>query len=299
MARAVRPVVVLMLVATVLFIADGILDHNVAGRGGFDDHQGIGWTSYLFAFVNLLMAAAVARGSERTLLGRIAVSLFFIVERPVTAFVLGPTPVEAIAVHLATALVELVIFVGALRLWRLGHSLVPADMDAMFALDSAAPRPDATLPAPMPAVPVDTPVGTDARAGEDSAWLLGILTLLLAAILVADGAAAGFIPGGVDWGLSGSSSGWLVYLFALVILAVATRAVHGGIIALRLLFALALIFFVERAFSPFALKIVDPVQLGLHGLAALVALGLALATARAIRSGGDGSASSRRASSAT
>jgi hypothetical protein len=294
-----RPVVVLMLVATVLFIADGILDHNVAGRGGFDDHKGIGWTSYLFAFVNLLMAVAVARGSERTLLGRIAVSLFFIVERPVTAFVLGPTPVEAIAVHLATALVELVIFVGALRLWRLGHSLVPADMDAMFALDSAAPRPDATLPAPMPAVPVDTPVGTDARAGEDSAWLLGILTLLLAAILVADGAAAGFIPGGVEWGLSGSSSGWLVYLFALVILAVATRAVHGGTTALRLLFALALIFFVERAFSPFALKIVDPVQLGLHGLAAFVALGLALATARAIRSGGDGAASSRRASSAT
>ncbi len=299
MARAMRPVVVLMLIATVLFIADGILDHNVAGRGGFDDHKGIGWTSYLFAFVNLLMAVAVARGSERTLLGRIAVSLFFIVERPVTAFVLGPTPVEAIAVHLATALVELVIFVGALRLWRLGHSLVPADMDAMFALDSAAPRPDATLPAPMPAVPVDTPVGTDARAGGDSAWLLGILALLLAAILVADGAAAGFIPGGVDWGLSGGSSGWLVYLFALVILAVATRAVHGGTIALRLLFALALIFFIERAFSPFALKIVDPVQLGLHGLAAFVALGLALATARAIRSGGDRSASSRRASSAT
>jgi len=90
-----------------------------------------------------------------------------------------------------------------------------------------------------------------------------------------------------------------VYLFALVILAVATRAVHGGTVALRLLFALALIFFVERAFSPFALKIADPVQLGLHGLAAFVALGLALATARAIRSGGGRSASSRRASSAT
>ena len=126
MARAMRPVVVLMLLATVLFIADGILDHNVAGTGGFDDHKGVGWTSYLFAFANLLMTIAVARGSERTLLGRIALSMFFIVERPVTAFVLGPTPIEAIAVHLATAVVELIILVGAIRVWRLGHSLVPA-----------------------------------------------------------------------------------------------------------------------------------------------------------------------------
>ena len=135
MARAMRPVVVLMLLATVLFIADGILDHNVAGTGGFDDHKGVGWTSYLFAFANLLMTIAVARGSERTLLGRIALSMFFIVERPVTAFVLGPTPIEAIAVHLATAVVELIILVGAIRVWRLGHSLVPADMEAMLALD--------------------------------------------------------------------------------------------------------------------------------------------------------------------
>ena len=94
MARAMRPVVMLMVLATVLFIVDGLLDHNVAGRGGFDDHKGVGWTSYLFAFANLLMTVAVARGSERTLLGRIALSAFFIVERPLTAFVLGPTPIE-------------------------------------------------------------------------------------------------------------------------------------------------------------------------------------------------------------
>ena len=300
MARAMRPVVMLMVLATVLFIIDGLLDHNVAGRGGFDDHKGVGWTSYLFAFANLLMTVAVARGSERTLLGRIALSAFFIVERPLTAFVLGPTPIEAIAVHLATAIVELIILVGAIRVWRLGHSLVPDDMDAMLALDSAGPRPDATLPAPMPAMPA-MPAASPARTqgSGGSAWLLGILTLLLAAILVADGAIAGFIPGGREWGVSGDSSGWLVYLFAVVILTVATRAVHGGSVALRLLMALALIFFIERAFSPFALKVIDPVQLGLHGLAAFIALALALATASVIRGGGGRSASSRRASPAT
>jgi hypothetical protein len=298
MARAMRPVVVLMLLATVLFIADGLLDHNVAGQGAFDDHKGVGWTSYLFAFANLLMTIAVARGSERTLLGRIALSMFFIVERPVTAFVLGPTPIEAIAVHLATALVELIILVGAIRVWRLGHSLVPADMDAMLALDSASPRPDPTLPVSMPAVPA-APTTQGHGTSGGSAWLLGILTLLLAAILVADGATAGFIPGGLDWGISGDSSGWLVYLYAVVILTVATRAVHGGTVALRILMVLALIFFVERAFSPFALKVTDPVELGLHGLAAFIALALALATASAIRAGGARSGPSPSVTSAT
>ncbi len=285
MARAMRPVVVLMLLATVLFIADGLLDHNVAGQGAFDDHRGVGWTSYLFAFANLLMTIAVARGSERTLLGRIALSMFFIVERPVTAFVLGPTPIEAVAVHLATAVVEVIILVGAIRVWRLGHSLVPADMEAMLALDSASPRPDPTLPLSMPAIPAPTATHAAAAAGG-SAWLLGLLTLVLAAILVADGARAGYIPGGNEWGVSLESSGWLVYLYAVVILTVATRAVHGGTIALRLLMILALILFIERAFSPFALQITDPVQLGLHALAAFIALALALATASAIRAGG-------------
>ncbi len=105
-------------------------------------------------------------------------------------------------------------------------------------------------------------------------------------MLVADGLVSGFVPGGREWGLSGESSGWLVYLFAVVALTVATRAVHGGRVALRLLTATALIFFVERAFSPFALKVLDPVVLGLHGLAAFVALAVALASASAIRGSG-------------
>jgi hypothetical protein len=59
--------------------------------------------------------------------------------------------------------------------------------------------------------------------------------------------------------------------------------VHGDRLSLRLLFTLALILFVERAFSPFVLRLTDPAQLGLHALAALVALALALAIARTIR----------------
>src|SRR5207245_5500414 len=116
MARAMRPVVVLMLLATVLFVADGVLDHAYLNQPIFDEYKGGGWTSFVFAIANLLMTIAVARGSERTLLGRIALSAFFIVERPLTAFVLGPKPVTSIAVPFVTAVVELVILTRALSL---------------------------------------------------------------------------------------------------------------------------------------------------------------------------------------
>ncbi len=285
MARALRPVVILMLLASILFVADGVLDHNFAGGPILDEYHGVGWTSYVFAVVNLLMALAVARGSERTLMGRIALSGFFMVERPLTAFILGPKPVESIVIHFVTAVVELVILVGALRVWRLGRSLVPGDMEALFSLETVTPLPP---PEPVSARPAPTAI----RA--DTSWLLGVLTLALAAVLVADGLVAGFVPGGRAWGVSGDSSGWLVYVFAVVVLVVATRAVHGGNVALRLLLTLALIFFIERAFSPFALKVIDPVQLGLHGLAAFVALALALAAAGTIRGGRSRSATSAR-----
>ena len=296
MARAMRPVVFLMLLATVLFVVDGILDHNYANQPILEEYKGVGWTSFVFALANLLMTIAVARGSERTLLGRIALSGFFIVERPVTAFVLGPKPPISVAIHLATAVVELVILVGAIRVWRLGHSLVPGDMEALFSLDATA-----GVPPPAPAAEaVPAGDGPVVRERRGSGWLIGVLTLLLALILVADGVIADFVPGGRSWGTTGDSSGWLVYLFAVVVLTVAARAVHGGAVALRLLFALALIFFIERAFSPFALRVIDPVALGLHGLAALIALALAIATAAAIRAGTNGSpAASRRASRAT
>ena len=292
MARAMRPVVVLMLLATVLFVVDGVLDHNYANRPIFDEYKGVGWTSFVFAIANLLMTLAVARGSERTLLGRIALSGFFILERPVTAFVLGEKSPAAVAVHLVTAVVELIILVGAVRVWRLGHSLVPGDVDAMFSLDPSGAAPAGVLPA------MAEPAEPAPRRG--SGWLIGLLALLLALVLVFDGVVADFVPGGRNWGLAGDSSGWLVYLFAVVVLVVATRAVHGGSLALRLLLALALIFFVERAFSPFALRVIDPVLLGLHGLAAIISLALALATAAAIREGrGRRPASSRDPARAT
>lgn len=276
MAGALRPVVVLMVLASLLFVLDGWLDGAYPGGEGWiggSAFHGLGILAYVFALVNAAIAFVIARGSERTLLGRIALSAFFLVERPLTAFLLGPKDALAVGVHLATALVELVILIGALRVWRLGRSIEQPDLDAAFALD-----------APSPAVPE----ADDAEAPglpQRSSWTIGILTLLLAVVLVAAGVLAGFVPGGRQWGTDGDSAGWVVYLFAVVALTVALPAVHGRTLALRVLFALALIFFIERAFSPFAMRTFEPVSLALHVLGAFIALALALAAAAAIRSG--------------
>jgi hypothetical protein len=277
MAGALRPVVLLMLLASLLFVVDGILDGVYpGGPAWFNGRLGnLGEISYLFAILNTAVAIFVARGSERSLVARIGLSAFFLLERPLTAFVLGPKELPAIAVHFATAVVELVILVSALRVWRLGHSIGPSEMERLFALETSGPM-------PVPAGDRDEPApsgGLPARM----AWLIGGISLLLAAVLVADGIVSGFVPGGRAWELSGDGSGWLVYLFALVALAVAIRAVHGGLLALRLLLTTSLIFVIERAFSPFALRVIDPIPLVLHELAAFVALALALACASAIR----------------
>lgn len=273
MAGALRPVVVLMLLASALFIAAGVLDGVYpGGRAWPADLAAI---SYVFALVNTFVAILVARGSERSLALRMGLSLFFVFERPASALLVGPKSTASIGVHLATALVELVILASAIRVWRLGHSVGSAELDDLLALDAA--------PVTPPAVEHEEAAPPAAGLPPRSAWLIGIATLLLAVVLVADGLVAGFIPGGREWGISGDSSGWLVYLFALVILTIATRAVHGGHVALRLLTATALLFFLERAFSPFALRIFDPVALGLHALAAFIALAVALAATSALR----------------
>jgi len=272
-AGELRPIGLLMLFASLLFVAAGVLDGVYPG--GPVPVTDLAAISYVFAMVNTFVAVLVARGSERSLALRMGLSLFFVVERPLSAFAVGSKSLPSIGVHLATALVELIILLSALRVWRLGH-YTPVDLDALFSLDAAPAK---------PAVEPD-PAARNVALPPRNAWLIALTTLFLAAVLVADGALSGFLPGGREWGMTGENSGWLVYLFAVVALTVATRAVHGGRIALRLLTATALIFFIERAFSPFALSIVDPVALGLHGLAAFIALAVALSSAAAIRGQG-------------
>jgi len=280
MAGALRPVVLLMLVASALFVVDGVLDGVYPGGPAWftGKYQNLAEIAYVFAILNTLVAYLVARGSERSLIARIGLSAFFVVERPLTAFVLGPKELPAVIVHLATAVLELVILVTAVRVWRLGHSIGEAEMSSLFGLQSSSPM-------PVPADDDDEPSPRQSSPGlpQKTAWMLGIVTIVLAVVLVADGIVSGFVPGGREWGLSGDASGWLVYLFAIVVLTVAARAVHGGTLALRLLLATALLFVIERAFSPFALRVVDPIALVLHELAAFVALALALACASAIR----------------
>jgi hypothetical protein len=281
-AGALRPVVLLMLFASLLFVIDGVFDGVYPGGPAWftGRYENLAEIAYVFAIVNTVVAIMVARGSERSLQSRIALSVFFIIERPLTAFVLGPKPIESVVTHFATAGVELVILITALRVWRLGHSMASADVDMLFSLDSGVPAP-----------PSDEtgPTGSRRRAPSAittrNAWLIGGITLALAIVLVANGAYEGFLPGGRDWSASGEDSGWLVYLFALVALIVAARAVHGRKLAMRALIAVALILFIERSFSPFVLREQDPIALGLHAVAAFVSLALALATAGAIRAG--------------
>jgi hypothetical protein len=274
-AGALRPVVLVMLFASLLFIADGVLDGVYpGGPGWFTGRYGnLGEISYLFALVNTGVALMVALGSERSLISRIGLSVFFLVERPLTAFVLGPKPVESVVVHFSTALVELVILVSALRVWRLGRGPT-GDVDALFALGGSPP-------AAPPSVPV-APSGNRDRVPKNALGL-GSIAVGVAMVLVADGVHGGFVPGGRAWTASGEGSGWLVYLFAAVLIAIAARAVNGGTLFPKALIAVALVLFIERSFSSFAAKAQDPIALALHGLAALGSLGLALATANLVR----------------
>ena len=133
MAGALRPAVLLILFASVLFLVDGYLDGVYPGgpHGSLDAYSGLGWTSYLFAFANAIVAIAIARGSERMLALRIGLAAFFIFERPVSAIALGVKPLESIAVHAITALVEAIILASTMRVWRLGHSFSETDMSLL------------------------------------------------------------------------------------------------------------------------------------------------------------------------
>jgi uncharacterized membrane protein len=278
-AGALRPVVLLMLFASVLFVVDGLLDGVYpGGPSWFTGRYGnLAEISYLFAIINTVVAVMVARGSERSLQSRIGLSVFFLIERPITAFALGPKPTESVITHFATAAVELLILVTALRVWRLGNTA--PDVDTLFALEGSSPA--AAKPEPSP----EELRRRKGAIATRNAWLIGGVTLALAIALVADGIYEGYVPGGKSWTITSEGTGWFVYLFAVVALSVAARAVHGARLALRSLIAIALILFIERSFTPFSMREQDPVVLALHAVGAFVSLALALVTANVIRGG--------------
>jgi hypothetical protein len=276
-AGALRPVVLLMLLASLLFVVDGFFDGVYPGGPAWftGRYNNLAEIAYLFAIINTVVAVMVAKGSERSLQSRIGLSVFFLIERPITAFALGPKPVESIITHLATAAVELLILITALRVWRLGNAA--PDVDSLFALEGS--KPAATRPDPAAESP------RRGAAAMRNSWLIGGAAIALALVLIADGIYEGYVPGGKSWTTSLDGSGWIVYLFAAVMLSVAARAVHGGKLALRALIGIALILFLERSFTPFSMREQDPIVLALHALGAFASLALALVTASVIRGG--------------
>jgi hypothetical protein len=278
-AGALRPVVLLMLLASLLFVVDGFFDGVYPGGPAWftGRYNNLAEISYIFAILNTAVAVMVARGSERSLQSRIGLSVFFLIERPITAFALGPKPIESIITHLATAAVELLILITALRVWRLGNTA--PDVDTLFSLEGSSPTSAKTDQDADAKRPKSTAVATR------NAWLIGGVTLVLAVALVADGVYEGYVPGGKTWTASSDSSGWIVYIFAAVAVAVAALAVRRGMVALRPLIGIALILFLERSLTPFSMREEDPIVLALHALGAFASLAVALVTASVIRGG--------------
>ena len=162
MAVALRPAVLLIIIASLLFFSAGVLDTT----SGVIDASAI--ESWVFGAINLVVAVFIARGNERMLALRIGLAAFFMVERPVTAVAFGPKPIEGIALHMATAIVEAFILISTLRVWRLGHSVSQADL-AFLALPlggapPAAAGASAASGRSVAVAPVSSP-GTWARAG--------------------------------------------------------------------------------------------------------------------------------------
>lgn len=303
MALALRPAVLLIAVASLMFLLAGALDtlHGCAPAGctGLSPSA---MESYAFGIVNLVIAVLIARGNERMLAVRIGLAAFFVVERPISAVAFGSKPIDVVAVHLLTAAIEAIILVSTLRIWRLGHSVSESDLQMLslgteaMALAPAAwehqapPLPATARPAGLLPVrnrsqrmpgagrPARAPTGP--RASGTAGVTVGRLAILLALALAADTIAAAAAPGVV---LDLSSPRLVAAVLALVILAVALPAVHGRRLALRLLLILSLITFVESAFSPVALGLADTPTLLLHAAAALVALVLAVASVSALR----------------
>jgi hypothetical protein len=119
------------------------------------------------------------------------------------------------------------------------------------------------------------------RIAASASRAIMLLAFILAFALIADAIAAGIVPGAtVDL----ASTEWLPYLYALIVLVVAAPAVSGRRLPLALLEVVALVLFVERAFTPFLGALPGAVSLALHLVAAVVAIALALISAAALRS---------------
>src|SRR5919198_4663444 len=224
-----------MLFASLLFVLAGVFDGVYPGGSAWLVTNGpdVAALSYVFAIINTVVAALVARGSKRSLVSRVGLAGFFVFERPFSAIVLGPKSTASLVTHLVTAIIELVILLSALRVWQLGNSLQPNEADILFALEGSPP--------PGAAERRETVQPRLRRLPRRSAWLIGGAALVLAILFIADGAYEGFVPGGREWGTSAGSSGWIVYLFAAVALVVTGRAIQGQRLAMRTLIVLSMI----------------------------------------------------------
>ena len=72
--------------------------------------------------------------------------------------------------HAATAVIELIILLGALRVWRLGRTFADDDVSEMFSMSAGSPMVAAV------AARSDEPATPKASA----TWLIGLLALALA-----------------------------------------------------------------------------------------------------------------------
>ncbi len=240
-----------MAVAAALFLVAGLLDGSYPG-------------DYVFGGVNILFAFFIARGSERGLLLRIGLAAIFFVERILSAYALGELSIASVAVHLLTALVELVVLLTAMRVWRLGHSVDAAQLDALFALDAAPAESVTPEERPTPAL----------QALPRITIAIFAASVLLGLALVAEGAQSA---------LGGDPLGWRAFLFAAVLLVIAARAVHGRRLALLLLFAVGLLLLLERTLSPFLLGRQDPLSLALYVVGSFAAVALMLVSIAGLR----------------
>jgi hypothetical protein len=298
MAGAIAPVVWLMVLASLLFGAAGFLDGIYPGGPGwsFESYGGLGWTSYAFGVVNLLVALFIARGSERSLTLRIGLAAVFVVERTTTAFFPVPKSPPSVGVHLATALIEAIILTATWRVWRLGHTGV-ADLSLLTLPQAGGAAVVAGGPSSLAVLPQAVPerAASPRRAGPASALrvrripagtsrVVAVLAFLLAGALVVDALAAGIVPGvTVDL----AAPGWLVYLYALAVLVISAFAVSGRRLSLRLLLLVCVILFLERILTPLLAptSTLDATSLALRAIGALLALALAVVSAAALRAG--------------